>query len=178
MDRMLGITSKGSESTLVLAHHVGHMRSGQVATAGLVAEVYRNQLQSGGRLQLMPEASYQAPADVAHQAALPKAVQDRLKKEHKLREKQRLQQQEAVKARQQALRDQHQENGMAEAVSAAGDHEQAKGSHGAEQVITQPPDMLPHQMSIPGSGMLAWTEWLGKNPAIKSKLSFHTQLHT
>ena len=84
----VAVVSK-SDSCMVLAHHMGQMRDVQVGMTGMMMELYRNQMQSGHTVDLvgcMPVPS-EAVANVNEQG-LPKAVQARLRKEHKLREKQ------------------------------------------------------------------------------------------
>lgn len=123
-----------------------------------------------------------AAVDV-NQQDLPKAVQARLRKEHKLREKQRQHEQEQVSAKKQALQDQMpgQQNGSTESVSADAVAEEsacpcADGGSGAEapadlQTVSPSDAAEPlrldqsascQHLPVPGKDRLAWTEWLGK----------------
>ena len=81
-----------SDSSMVLAHHMGQVRDVQVGMTGMMMELYRTQMQSGhtiGLVGCMPVPS-EAIANV-HEQGLPKALQARLRKEHTLRKKQRQQ---------------------------------------------------------------------------------------
>jgi hypothetical protein len=74
----------------------------------MTCEMYRVMMQSSGHashLVALPIANQPDSLDMAQQAALPKAVRDCIKKEETHKKKQLVKQQQAVKARQQALQD-------------------------------------------------------------------------
>ena len=190
LNQVLAHAGKGSDSNMVLAHHMGQMRDVQVGVTGMMMEVYRNQMQSGGTIRFggVPLPSREV-ANVSEQG-LPKAVQARLRKERKLREKQRQQQEEGVKARKQALKDQmpgqhscteSAEKLAEEAPCPSADDTYAATSADMQSVCTSdateplsPDQAAPcHELLIPGKGRLAWTEWLGKRVGI-SGINFNT----
>ena len=173
-----------SGSSMVIAHHMGQMRDVQVGMTGMMMEMYRILMQSGhtvGLVGCMPVPS-EAVANVNEQG-LPKAVQARLRKEHKLREKQHQQQVEKVTAKKQALKDQmpgHHSSteSAAEAAEKApclstdaahaatpANMQSVSTSDAAEPMCLEQAAPC-HEILIPGKGRLAWTEWLGKRVGI------------
>ena len=113
-----------NDSHVVLAHRIGRQSNLISAGTGMTCKMYRVMMQSSGHAShavALPIVSQQNSLDMAQQAALPKAVRDRMKKEETHKKKQLVKQQQAVKARQQALQEkaQQQHTSAAQANSAA-----------------------------------------------------------
>ncbi|KAL3162657.1 hypothetical protein ABBQ38_008702 [Trebouxia sp. C0009 RCD-2024] len=116
--------------------------------------------------------------------ALPKAVQDRIRKQHKLREKRHQQDQEEVKAKRQAVQNRMpcpcNSAAKSASVDAApedtlpGDAElpNVPQSDSAEPVGLETSTSNQH-LPVPGRDMLAWTEWLGKRVGISAYENLH-----
>ena len=190
LSQVLVHAGKERDSTLVLAHNMGQMRDVQVGSTGMLMEVYRNQMQSAGHIQL-PPAALNTQEDIGQQAALPRAVQEHQRKQQKLQEQQRQQQEKEVKARKQSLMDQMpgEPGSSAQTPAADVDVTNTPGSPAHDASGTQRADKEPEpcsdapksphtdqeaaqmQYTVPGRTKLAWTEWLGRRSALSSRCS-------
>ena len=184
LNQVLAHARQGSDSNMVLAHHMGQMCDEQVGVAGMMTEVYRNQMQSGGAPGHVGEGAVPSqPAASVSEQGLPKAVQARLKKERKLREKQRQQLEERAKAKKQTLQDQmpgqHSSTELIEELAEEAACRSADAAHAATcanmqsvsasdeaEALRPDPAAACHELLVPGKGMLVWTEWLGKHVGI------------
>lgn len=169
---------------------MSQMRDVQLGSIGMLAEMYRHQMHSGVSHGMgLPLASLQPAVTSSHQAlpkqssaspclALPKAVQDRIRKQQKLREKRQQQdQEEEVKSKRQALGNRMPCPCNSAAKSAPVDAAPKSAlrddaelpnvsqSDSAEPVGPEGSASNQHLL-VPGRDMLAWTEWLGKRAGI------------
>lgn len=181
IDQLLANFGKWSDSSTALAHQMVQMQDAQMEMAGMVMEMYRNQMQSRGTVRHVggvPVPS-QALANVSKQG-LPKALQARIEKECNLRERQLQQQVERAKANMQALKDQipgqHSSTESAEEeapcpstdcahASTSADMQSVSTSHAAELLCPDQAGSCP-ELLVPGKNRLHWTEWLGKRVGI------------
>ena len=188
--------AKMSDSHAVLAHMIGQQSNLVRGGTGTTCNMYRAMMQSSGHAShavALPIASQPHSLDSAQQAALPKAVRDRMKKEETHKKKQLVkQQQQAVKARQQALQDeaQQQHTSAAQADSAAaesGDDTEepdfvaaaeaalpgtaaAASSDTAEDMDADNEVLDGSPVEMPGlNSSMCWTTWLGKHRTLSSK---------
>lgn len=188
----LAYFEQSSARNTLLAHQMSQMRDIQLGSIGMLTEMYRRQMQSGGdhgigsSLAPLPPALASSHLALPKQSsatldlALPKAVQDRIRKQHKLREKRHQQDQEEVKAKRQAVQNRMpcpcNSAAKSASVDAApedtlpGDAElpNVPQSDSAEPVGLETSTSNQH-LPVPGRDMLAWTEWLGKRVGISGQ---------
>ena len=187
------------DSHVVLAHMIGQQSNLIRGGTGMTCEMYRGMMQSSGRGRqavALPVASQPNSLDVAQQAALPKAVRDRMKKEETHKKKQLAKQHQAVKARQQALQDkaQRQHPSAAQTDSAADSAAESDADREEPHFVAAAEAALPgtaaaalspdtaedmdadHEVldgspvEMPGlNGSMCWTTWLGKHRTVSSK---------
>ena len=182
--------AKMNDSHVVLAHMIGQQSNLIRGGTGMSCEMYRVMMQSSGHAShalALPIASQSHSLDMAQQAALPKAVRDRMKKEETHKNQQLVKQQQAVKARQQALQDKAQQHhtSAAQAGSAAesGDdsEEPAVAALPGTAAAASSPDTAEDMdadnevldgspVEMPGlNSSMCWTTWLGKHRTLSSK---------
>ncbi len=181
--------AKMHDSHVLLAHMIGQQSNLTRGGTGMTCEMYRVLMQSGGHASHavgLPITSQPHSLDMAQQAALPKAVRDRMKKEDTHKKKQLVKQQQAVKARQQALQDkaqqQHTSAAQADLAANSGDDTEepdfvaaAEAALPGTAAAALSPDTAKdmdadHEVldgspvEMPGlNGSMCWTKWLGKH---------------
>ena len=184
--------AKMNDSHVVLAHMIGQQSNLIRGGTGMSCEMYRGMMQSSGHAShalALPIASQSHSIDMAQQAALPKAVRDRMKKEETHKNQQLVKQQQAVKARQQALQDkaQQQHTSAAQADSAAESGEEpdfvaaavaalpgtaaaASSPDTAEDMDADNEVLDGSPVEMPGlNSSMCCTTWLGKHRTLSSK---------
>ncbi len=183
--------AKMNDSHVVLAHMIGQQSNLIRGGSGMTCEMYRLIMQSSGHAShavALPIASQPHSLDMAQQAALPKAVRDRMKKEDTHKKKQLVKQQQAVKARQQALQDKAQQQltsaAQADSPAESGDDTEepdfvaaAEAALPGTAAAASSPDTAEDMyadnevlVEMPGlNSSMCWTTWLGKHRTLSSQ---------
>lgn len=104
---------------------------------------------------------------------MPKALQDCLKKEAKLHEKKRQQEEEIISAQKEPCRDQRadQQSDSAGMLSANAAAASASSPSPAAEPLHLPQTASTPRLGFPGRDVLTWTEWGGKHTGMSGEWS-------